>query len=105
MGVRIESVRIDLNTVASLEYGKVYGADCRYGGFGNHTMSTLLFEAAARLDALKQSLARDGDRLSRELADLNNTRYINRARMRRDTASRSGTSTFRAVSTRPKRRW
>ncbi len=105
LGARIESVRSDPNTVAGPDYDKVYGVGCRYGGSGNHAISTLSFEAAARLDALKQSLARDGDRLSRKLAELNNTRYINSARMRRDTTSRSGTSTFRAARTRPKRRW
>jgi hypothetical protein len=60
--------------------------------------STLLSAAAARfddlgerLDALKQTLTKDGDRLSEELAELddelNNSRYINGATMRRDVTA------------------
>ncbi|MGH9853909.1 MAG: hypothetical protein ACREBD_29040, partial [Blastocatellia bacterium] len=60
--------------------------------------STLLSDAAARvddlgerLDTLKQTLTKDGDRLSEELAEfddeLNNSRYINGATMRRDVTA------------------
>jgi hypothetical protein len=38
-GARSESVRINLNTVAGLEYDKVHNTGRRYSGFGNHTIS------------------------------------------------------------------